>query len=308
VICTNPAQSWINQHQCRDILSRLDFLVVQDMYHTTETAQLAHLVLPAAGWGEKEGTFINSERRIGLIKQVRRAPGLALSDFRIFQLVAEAWGCGDMFHRFSSPAAVFDIIKECSAGQACDFTGIDGYQALEAAGGVQWPWPAHSLATEADGAEAAGSERRLFEDGRFLHADGRARFMFEDPRPMPERTSPRYPFLLLSGRGSAAEWHTRTRTRQSAVLRKLAPEYLVVEVNPHDAAQLGIGPNERIVVESQRGRVTATAVLTHTIAPGQVFLPMHDAQTNRLTYAAFDPESHQPAYKSCAVRLVRTRC
>ena len=92
VIATNPAHSWINQNQLADILDRLDFLVVQDMYHTTETAQLADLVLPAAAWGEKEGTFINSERRFGLVEKGRPAPGQALADFSIFKLIADAWG------------------------------------------------------------------------------------------------------------------------------------------------------------------------------------------------------------------------
>src|SRR6185436_10362495 len=117
---TNPAHSWINQHMLRDVLSRLDFLVVQDMYATTETAQQAHLVLPAAGWGEKEGTLINSERRIGTIRKVSRAPGQALSDFAIFRLIADYWGCGDLFERWDSPASVFRILKELSSGQPCD--------------------------------------------------------------------------------------------------------------------------------------------------------------------------------------------
>ncbi len=127
VICTNPAHSWINQSQARDILERLDFLVVQDMYTTTETAQMADLVLPAAGWGEKEGTFINSERRIGLHKKVVQAPGVALSDFAIFRLLAEYWGCGEMFRKWHSPEAVFQILKRLSAGRPCDFSGIDDY-------------------------------------------------------------------------------------------------------------------------------------------------------------------------------------
>ncbi|MET0895727.1 MAG: molybdopterin-dependent oxidoreductase, partial [Acidimicrobiia bacterium] len=97
VVATNTAHSWINQDHARDALGRLDFLVVQDMYANTDTAQLAHLVLPAAGWGEKEGTFINSERRVGLTKRVAVAPGQALADFAIFKLIAEAWGCGAMF-------------------------------------------------------------------------------------------------------------------------------------------------------------------------------------------------------------------
>ena len=116
------------ERRCATSLGRLDFLVVQDMYHTTETAQRADLVLPAAGWGEKEGTFINSERRIGLVKKVARAPGQALADFHIFQLVAEYWGCGEMFAEWTSPEAVFQILKRLSARPACDITGIGDYR------------------------------------------------------------------------------------------------------------------------------------------------------------------------------------
>ncbi|MCA9025172.1 MAG: nitrate reductase [Planctomycetaceae bacterium] len=297
VICTNPAHSWINQKQCRDILERLDFLVVQDMYHSTETAQMADLVLPAAGWGEKEGTFINSERRIGVIKKVRRAPGEALSDFNIFRLVANAWGCGDLFAEWSSPAAVFQILKRCSLGQPCDISGIDGYQQIDAAGGIQWP-----VTTGRDPVE---QERRLFEDGRFYHADGRAKFLFDEPRSLPEQTNERYPFLLLTGRGSASQWHTQTRTKQSAVLRKLYPENLILELNRGDADSLGIRPNESVWIESQRGRIMAKAFPTNAVQRGQVFLPMHEEATNELTFAVFDPYSHQPAYKSCAVGVSR---
>src|SRR5215510_3998850 len=107
IIGTNTVHSWINQNAFLDVLGRLDFLVVQDMYSSTETAQCANLELPAAGWGEKEGTFINSERRLGVIKKVARAPGQALADFYIFKAVAEAWGCAELFDEWSSPAAVF---------------------------------------------------------------------------------------------------------------------------------------------------------------------------------------------------------
>ncbi|MCA1685097.1 MAG: molybdopterin-dependent oxidoreductase, partial [Planctomycetia bacterium] len=141
VIATNPAHSWINQGDLRELLGNLDFLVVQDMYHSTETAKAADLLLPAAGWGEKEGTFINSERRFGLLKKVRRAPGLALSDFNIFKLVAHSYGCGAMFEKWESPEAAFQILKRLSAGMPYDITGISDYHALDAAGGVQWPYP-----------------------------------------------------------------------------------------------------------------------------------------------------------------------
>jgi assimilatory nitrate reductase catalytic subunit len=298
IVCTNPAHSWINQHYARDVLERLDFLVVQDMYHTTETAQLADLVLPAAAWGEKEGTFINSERRVGLVQPVVRAPGEALSDFRIFRLIADAWGCGPMFRHWTSPAAVFELLKQLSAGQPCDITGITDYRMLAELGGVQWPCPASGPSTPA-------TERRLFEEGRFYTPDGRARFLFEAPRPHPEAPTPRYPLVLLTGRGSASQWHTQTRTRQSAVLRKLYPQTPFIEINPADARSLGIEQDTWVTVESQRGRLRAKAFVTPAVQPGQVFMPMHDATTNQLTNAVFDSYSKQPSYKCCAVRVTR---
>jgi ferredoxin-nitrate reductase len=354
VIATNTAHSWINQSRVREILGKLDFLVVQDMYATTETAQLADLVLPAAGWGEKEGVFINSERRLGVVKKVARAPGQALSDFAIFQLVAEAWGCGERFRAWRSPEAAFQLLKELSRGQPFDFTGIRDYAHIEAAGGIQWPYPATTAATAAaeQGAprqargpelvERAGSkeqgpqrrtdsvcnitpsrlpalskaeglpapsarERRLFSDGRFFTPDARARFLFDPPRPVPEPTDSKYPFILITGRGSSAQWHTGSRTNKSAVLRKLSPSVLTAEVHPTDAARLGIRGGERVTIRSRRGEAEAVALVTATVQPGQVFLPMHFAAVNRLTFPAFDPHSRQPSYKSCAVAIATAR-
>jgi assimilatory nitrate reductase catalytic subunit len=295
VIATNPAHSWINQHMLRDVLSRLDFLVVQDMYTTTETAELADLLLPAAAWGEKEGTLINSERRIGLIKKVARAPGQALADFSIFRLIAEQWGCGDMFRRWTHPEAVFQILKDLSRGQPCDISGITDYRMLDESGGVQWPYP--------ERAPDPAPERRLFADGRFYHSDGKAKFIFEQPTPLPEPPSSKYPLMLLTGRGTASQWHTQTRTSKSAVLRQLYPPDVYVEINPTDARLAGIKPNDRVVIESQRGSLIAKAFVTYSVQPGQVFVPMHYEVTNRLTLAHFDPYSRQPSYKNCAVRI-----
>jgi assimilatory nitrate reductase catalytic subunit len=295
VVATNPAHSWIDRGGLREAFANLDFLVVQDMYHSTETAALADLLLPAAGWGEKEGTFINSERRVGLIKKVSRAPGQALSDFHIFKLAAHYHGCGDLFSEWDSPESVFRILKRLSAGRPCDISGITDYHALDEARGIQWPYPAV--------APDPSPQRRLFSDGRFYHADGRARFLVEEPRPLPEPPGAGYPLQLLTGRGSAAQWHTQTRTAKSDVLRKLHPREPHVEINPADAGALGLDPGAWVVVESRRGAAVARALVTPTIPAGQLFLPMHDGSTNRLTLAAFDPESRQPSYKACAARV-----
>jgi anaerobic selenocysteine-containing dehydrogenase len=343
IIATNTAHSWINQTEVVDLLDKLEFLVVQDLYGTTETAQRADLVLPAAGWGEKEGTFINSERRIGLIKRVKRAPGQALADFFIFKLIAEAWGCADLFEDWRTPEDAFRILGRVSRGQPCDISGLTGYDMIERLGGVQWPYPeGYSLpgpgATAAggngvvedgvagdsgpadgvragadgrpdDGAASAGdsghAERRLFADGRFFTADGRARLIVEDPVPPRDRPSARYPFVLLTGRGSSSQWHTQTRTAKSKVLRALYPETPYVEINPADAGALGIEPQEWVGLRSRRASMRARAFVTATVPPGSVFVPMHYAQTNRLTSPAFDPYSRQPSYKYASVDVHR---
>jgi assimilatory nitrate reductase catalytic subunit len=298
VIATNPAHSWIDQSFLHEALGKLECLVVQDMYHDTETARLAHIVLPAAGWGEKEGTFINSERRVGLIKRVCRAPGQALADFSIFRLVAEAWGCSALLHEWSSPDAVFEILKRLSKGRPCDISGIEDYAMIDRHGGIQWPLP--------EGTPLQRDERRLFEDGRFFTQDGRAKLLFSEPQPMPELPSAQYPLILLTGRGSSSQWHTQTRTSRSAVLQKLSPADIYVELCPEDAVALGVMPNDMVAVSSARATITARAFVTRSVKRGEVFIPMHYETMNRLTYPAFDPHSRQPSYKACAVHLTRT--
>jgi anaerobic selenocysteine-containing dehydrogenase len=296
IIGTNGSHSWIHKNEFNKLLSKLDFLVVQDLYPTTDTAQFAHLFLPAAGWGEKEGTLINSERRIGLVRKSCRAPGTALADFHIFQLVAEYWGCGSMFREWSSPEAVFQLLKGISRDQPCDITGIVNYDMIDESGGIQWPFPEHSRAER-------NGQRRLFENGRFFTPDGRARFIFDRPRPVAEPADDRFPFVLLTGRGTVAQWHSGTRTNKSRVLQSLAPSGCYVEINSADAAAFGIITGAPVRVRSRRGSVTATAFVTSTVQQGHVFMPMHYPEVNSLTHPSFDPHSRQPNYKHCAVSL-----
>ncbi len=300
VIATNPAHSWIHQGEARELLDQLDFLVVQDMYTSTETARHADLLLPAAGWGEKEGTFINSERRYGLLKQVRRPPGEALADFQIFRAIAHYWGLDDLFREWSEPEAVFRMLQKLSAGQFCDITGIKGYAELDRCGGIQWPW---AEAEAESGAPAPA--RRLFADGHFPHADGRAKLIVAEPEQMPEPPDEEYPFLLLTGRGTVSQWHTQTRTSKSAVLRGLYPNQPYAEIHPADAALLCINHGEECLIRSRRGEIRVKAWIVATVRPGQIFVPMHYEQTNQLTLAHFDPHSRQPSYKDCAVSIER---
>jgi len=294
VIATNPAHSWIGRQEFSSVLAELDFLVVQDMYHSTETARLADLVLPAAGWGEKEGTLINSERRFGVVKKVSRAPGRALTDFNIIRLLATTWGCCEMFRRWKTPSDVFQIMKELSAEQPCDFGGIEDFDHIDREGGIQWPLPK---------GQSPEKERRLFHEGAFYTPDARARFLYESPAADPEPPGGEYPLRLLTGRGSSAQWHTQTRTGKSGVLRNLSPAYNYLEIHPLDALKYGIESGREVKVASLRGSVTVQAFVTPTVPEGAVFMPMHEETTNRLTLNFVDPYSRQPSYKSCAVAV-----
>ena len=170
------------------------------------------------------------------------------------------------------------------------------------------PSPSIPLPSEGRGRPAldvAGvqRERRLFADGKFFHADGKAKFLFDPPRPVAEPTDAEFPFVLLTGRGTSAQWHTNTRTEKSDVLRKLYPANAYVEINPADAARLGIAPNARASIISRRAKIECTAFVTPNVRAGQIFIPMHYGVTNRLTRSDFDPHSRQPSYKHCAVRV-----
>lgn len=296
IIATNPAHSWIGRDDFAEVMGHLDFLVVQDMYSNTETAAYADLVLPAAAWGEKDGTFINSERRIGIVKKVAKAPGVALSDFNIIRLLANTWGCGDLFSMWDSPEAAFRVLQQVSEGQPCDISGIDGHRQIDEEGGVQWPHPAGSTNPPAQ-------QRRLFEDGKFFTPDHKARFIFEEVTPDPEPPCDNFPLRLLTGRGSSAQWHTQTRTGKSAVLRKLGPRENHIEIHPEDATSLGIESGDYVETQSRRGNIRLRSFVTTGVPKGSVFIPMHEETTNHLTLPVFDPYSHQPSYKSCAVRV-----
>ncbi len=295
IVATNPFHSWINQERLTKLREKLELLVVQDMYISTESARMADLILPAAGWGEKTGCFINSERRIGTIKAVRKAPGSALSDFRIFRLVAHAWGCGEYFSQWTDTEAAFHLLKKISAGRPCDISGIRDYKHLDDTGGIQWPYAEKNPSSE--------QERRLFEDRQYFTANGKAQMLFTAPADMPESTDAEFPFLLLTGRGNSSQWHTQSRTEKSDILRKMSPTTTYVEIHPDDAYSLGLRENQQVVIRSRRGEMVAAIYPAPTVKPGQVFIAMHAPEINRLTHPSYDPHSRQPNYKACAVAI-----
>jgi len=299
IIGTNPVVSFPDFDLLKQALESLDCLVVQDGFHPTPTSEFADIVLPAAIWGEKEGTYTNTERRVSKANRAVDPPGDARSDFDIFLDLASVLNCREeLFADWRGPEDAFKEWGRVSAGQLCDYSGMT-YELIEKHGGLQWP-------CTTDEADPAGV-RRLYDDGVFETEDGRAQLVPTAWEPFPEQPSERFPLVLNTGR-TVEHWHTRTKTANVAILEHLAPRAWV-EMNPRDARVLELGADERVDVVSSRGRVSGIELrLTETIAPGQVFVPFHYAESNanQLTQAAFDPISREPNYKQTAVRVERT--
>jgi assimilatory nitrate reductase catalytic subunit len=292
IIGTNPVVSFPNREVLELALRQLDLLVVQDGFENPTTA-CADVVLPAAIWGEKDGTFTNSERRASRVRAAVPPPGEARTDFDIVLAVAERWGCAEeLFAGWRTPRDAFDEWRRVSAGRPCDYSGMT-WERIEEAGGMQWPCPVGSDGTA-----------RLYTDGRYHRPGGRAAVRPVEPEPIRDAVRPQYPFVLNTGR-TVEHWHTRTKTGRVAILEGLAPEAWV-EVHPSDAAALGVRSGDHVRVSSSRGSVERIrARVTPTIRAGEVFIPFHwdERCANRLTDDQFDPISREPNYKQCAVRI-----
>lgn len=299
VIATNPIVSFPNLGVLQQSLDGLDFLVVQDGFHPTPTTEIADLVLPAAIWGEKEGTYTNSERRVSKVNRAVSPPGESRSDFDIFLDLARKLGCYDeLFPGWTEPKDAFEEWKQVSAGRLCDYSGLS-YELIERHGGIQWPYPASTPEMKTT---------RLYSNGQFLTEDGKARLICVEWEPFPEQPNGDFPFVLNTGR-TVEHWHTRTKTGRVPILERLSPNAWL-EMNPRDAQSLSLKPHDRVDVVSSRGRVRSVELrVTEIVAPGQVFLPFHYAESNanQVTQSAFDPISREPNYKQCAVRVEKAQ-
>lgn len=294
ILATNPAASLPDVERARRALRRAELVVVQDAYFPTDTSELAHVVLPAASWAEKDCAMTNSERFVTLHRKLVDPPGDARPDWQWLAGLAAELGFGADF-AWSSAAEVFDEFRRLTAGTSCDLSGID--HARLAAGPLQWPCIS---------AEDPGSPRRYAE--RFPTPNGRARFVAVQPKPPAEPTSQEFPLVLTTGR-LKPHWHTRARTRWSKNLENRAPEPVLV-MNPLDARRAEVADGGFVEVRSRRGEVIAQVRVTPEIAPGSVFLPFHWTRqdgvfkpANNLTHGAIDPTSKQPELKHCAVRV-----
>lgn len=301
VMATNPAVSLPDGEKVREALANCPFVVVSDCIAETDTTAYAHVKLPALGWGEKDGTVTNSERRISRQRALFPAAGEARADWRIVADMASAMGFADAFH-WRTPGQVFREYARMTAYENQDrflhlgpFTGLtaDEYAALEP---VQWP------------VTADGGTPRLFTDGRFQFPDGRARMVPVAAAGPAEAVDLVYPLALNTGR-IRDQWHTMTRTGLAPELCRHTPEPYV-EIHPEDAAPLGVSDGRLTRVQTRQGEAVAIARVTDRQRPGSVFMPMHwtavyaaQGRSNTLVAPKVDARSGQPEFKHTPARV-----
>ncbi len=292
LIATNPMTSMANTARIRKTLEKLEFLVVQDAYEDVETNQYSHVYLPAAVWAEKEGCFTNTERRVNIIRNVCKPHGQSRTDLAIFNAMAERFEQGKKVVFPETAEGVFEEIKVLSKGRMLDYSGMS-YDKIEQQRGIQWPCNEDTT---------PNGSQRLYTDGVFQHAGGKAKLLalpFIDNNERPDHA---YPFWLNSGR-VVEHFHTRTRTGKVANGNKFSPT-AYMEMNPDAAAELNIEHGSYARLSSRRGDAIVMVQCTHRVAKNSVFIPFHFHEcVNRLTLGLLDPHSRQPAYKQCAVQI-----
>jgi anaerobic selenocysteine-containing dehydrogenase len=337
ISATNPAVSLPELARIRGILQREGLMVVVQDLFLTETAELADVVLPAAGWGEKLGTFTNVDRTVHLSERAVDPPGEARADLDIFLDYARRMDfrdrAGEPLISWHDAESAFEAWQRCSAGRPCDYTGLS-YALLRRRNGIQWPCTAAApegterlytdgtFNTDPDYCETYGQELttgapRSEQEYRAKEPHGRAFLVTADYQPPPEAPTAEFPLRLTTGR-TVYHFHTRTRTGRAPQLEAAAPDAWV-EIGPADAAALGIAEGDLVAVESARGEVHARARVSG-IREGVVFMPFHYGHwqppdgraddparraANELTVTAWDPVSKQPELKLAAVRLRR---
>jgi len=302
IACTNPAQSMPDQQKVCEALAACPFVVVQEAFFTTETCRYADLLLPAASWGEKEGTVTNSERRISHVRPAIDAPGEARADWSIacdFARRLETLmrpGQASLF-AFDTPSAIFEEYKWLTAGRDLDLSGLS-HALIDRLGPQQWPFPAGS--TE--------GTTRLYGDGVFPTDNGRARFLTEQYQAPKERREARFPLTLNTGR-LRDHWHGMSRTGTAARLFGHVEEALL-SMSTDDMRRRRLLDGQLVKVRSRRGELLLPVQKDDCLRPGQAFMPMHWGDrflkgmgVNVLTLPDFDPVSKQPELKHAGVEV-----
>jgi assimilatory nitrate reductase catalytic subunit len=307
IACTNPAQSMPDQRTMRRALQRAEFVVVQEAFTTPATCDFADLLLPATTWGEKEGTVTNSERRISRVRAAVPPPGEARPDWRIVVDFARRLRPGNTLFPYDTPESIWLEHRESTRGRDLDITGLS-YAMLEQQGPQQWPLR--------EG--LSEGKARLYEDGVFPTADGRARFAALPYKPLAEPRESRYPFSLTTGR-LRDQWHGMSRTGTLGRLFGHVAEP-AVQLNARDMERLALADGDLVHVTSKRGSIVLPAQASEQLAPAQAFIAMHWgpeylsglssngeplAGVNALTTSAYCPTSKQPELKHAAVKVLK---
>ncbi|CAE6922564.1 Assimilatory nitrate reductase large subunit [Pseudomonas marincola] len=302
VACTNPAQSLPDQHNVQKALASCPFVVVQEAFFTTETCAFADLLLPAASWGEKAGTVTNSERRISHVRRAVSAPGAARPDWAITTDFARRLeqhlrpGMPGLFN-FDHEEQLFEQYKQLTAGRDLDISGLT-YSLLDEIGPQQWPFPAG----------AQHGTARLYSDGKFATANGRAQFISEAYAAPKEKRDARHSLTLNTGR-LRDHWHGMSRTGNAARLFGHV-QTAALSVHPDELRRRRLQDGDLVRVSSRRGKLVVAVQGDDSVRSGQAYLPMHWGDrflkglgTNALTLPAVDPLSRQPELKHCAINI-----
>ncbi len=313
IMATNPVVTLPDADRVRDALARCELVVVSDCEANTETARLAHVLLPALAWGEKDGTVTSSERRISRQRAFLPAPDEARPDWWIVCEVAKRMGFGRCFD-YATPHEIFDEHARLSSTQnegsrMFDIGGLAGlprkqYDALEP---VQWP-ARRPVSRELLDRGAAAGVARVFTDGHFMHADRRARLVPTPPREPAHAPDAEFPMVLNTGR-IRDQWHTMTRTGRSSRLAEHCPEPFL-DLNGQDALMAGVREGELARIVTRWGSMIGRVRTSGEIARGHVFAPMHwsavvasDARAGALVSPAVDPISGEPELKHTPARI-----
>ena len=280
----NPLLTSPDSGKTREALEQLDFLMVVDLF-LTETAELAHLVLPAAAWAEKSGSRTNTDRRVQWSPQVVPPPGEARPDGEIVVDLARRLGLGRYFP-YHRPEDVLEEIRRVVPA----YGGITPERLRTIPGGIPWPCP-----------EDSHPGTPVLYGNRFATEDGLARLYSIEFSAVPELPDTDFPYCLTTGRGKL-HYNSGAMTRRTPSLVARAP-HLLVELHPTDAEREGLKPEDPVWIVSRRGAVKARVHLSEAIRPRIVFVPFHFPDANRLTQNVVDPEARIPEYKSAACRL-----
>ncbi|GMO39700.1 MAG: nitrate reductase [Treponemataceae bacterium] len=295
ILCTNPRHSWANNETFRSAAEKLELFMVQDIYEDTDSARLASVFLPVVPGIKKEGTVINTERRLSALRPVLPKSEDEKNDIEVLLGIGDALGLADELGRWRSPRDIFNLMKACSRGMPCDISGVD-YDALAGSKGIQWPYPEANPRRDI--------ERRLFEDGNYYTLSKKAKFIFEKPREDTPRQSAEFPYFLNTGRGTVGQWHTQTRTREVAYVADVSAEKAHVFINTRLAREKDIADNDTVEITSHNGQnALFFARLSDTVDYEQIYAPLHYIETNKLTLSLYDSYSKEPSFKYAPVSL-----